>query len=242
MRSRLPRSWPLDCAEWLAARRCRVRNSCGNARRPWRAAARLRCVAACGACCLAGVPGAVGPGRCVCWWVAARPRAVRATSFARRVGSKPGLAAVCAGGRCPTRVCCSWCRCCCGRRRARPPARSPHALLSLGVVDLEACPGPPDPTAPSIPVGLVSLIGGLVPCFEAWPGPAAVSEISHVIPLGLFQDLNCDRWNCNVCGRSPKVTVGNYVRLLFSSGPVAAYQHPGLALRALRHPSLRGRL
>ena len=126
--------------------------------------------------------------------------AVRAASFARRVVSKPGLAAVCAGGRCPTRVCCSWCRCCCGRRRARPPARSPHALLSLGVVDLEACPGPPDPTAPSIPVGLVSLIGGLVPCFEAWPGPAAVSEISHVIPLGLFQDLNCDRWNCNVFG------------------------------------------
>ena len=92
MRSRSPRSWPLDCAEWLAARRCRVRNSCVNARRPWRAAARLRCVVACGACRLAGVPGAVGPGRCVCWWVAARPRAVRATSFARRVGSKPGQA------------------------------------------------------------------------------------------------------------------------------------------------------
>ena len=36
--------------------------------------------------------------------------------------------------------------------RARPPARSPHALLSLGVVDLEARPGPPDPPAPSKPV------------------------------------------------------------------------------------------
>ena len=34
----------------------------------------------------------VGPGRCVCWWVAARPRAVRAASFARRVVSKPGQA------------------------------------------------------------------------------------------------------------------------------------------------------
>ena len=44
MRSRSPRSWPLDCAEWLAARRCRVRTSCVNARRPWRAAARLRCL------------------------------------------------------------------------------------------------------------------------------------------------------------------------------------------------------
>ena len=65
---------------------------------------------------------------------------------------------------------------------------------------------------------------------EARPGPAAVSEISHVIPLGLFQDLNCGRWNCNVCGRSPKVTVGNYVRLLFSSGPAAAHRHCGFAL------------
>ena len=34
----------------------------------------------------------VAPGRCVCRWVAARPRAVRAASFARRVVSKPGEA------------------------------------------------------------------------------------------------------------------------------------------------------
>ena len=33
-----------------------------------------------------------GPGRCVCRWAAARPRAVRAASFARRVVSKPGQA------------------------------------------------------------------------------------------------------------------------------------------------------
>ena len=39
----------------------------------------------------AGVPGG-GPGRCVCRWAAARPRAVRAASFARRVVSKPGQA------------------------------------------------------------------------------------------------------------------------------------------------------
>ena len=44
------------------------------------------------ACGAAGVPGAGGPGRCVCRWVAARPLAVRAASFARRVGSKPGQA------------------------------------------------------------------------------------------------------------------------------------------------------
>ena len=53
----------------------------------------MLCVVACG---VAGVPGAawcvVGPGCLVCRWVAARPRAVRAASFARRVVSKPGQA------------------------------------------------------------------------------------------------------------------------------------------------------
>ena len=43
-----------------------------------------------------GVPGAewcvVGPGCLVCPWAVARPRAVRAASFARRVASKPGQA------------------------------------------------------------------------------------------------------------------------------------------------------
>ena len=34
----------------------------------------------------------MGPGCSVCPWAAARPRAVRAASFARRVGSKPGQA------------------------------------------------------------------------------------------------------------------------------------------------------
>ena len=52
--------------------------------RPFGVAGRL-----CGA---AGVPGAVGPGRCVCRCAAARPLAVRAASFARRVVSKPALA------------------------------------------------------------------------------------------------------------------------------------------------------
>ena len=52
--------------------------------RPFGVAGRL-----CGA---AGVPGAVGPGRCVCRCAAARPLAVRAASFARRVVSKPGQA------------------------------------------------------------------------------------------------------------------------------------------------------
>ena len=49
-------------------------------------------VAASLCCGPTGVPGAGGPGRCVCRWAAARPRAVRAASFARRVASKPGQA------------------------------------------------------------------------------------------------------------------------------------------------------
>ena len=31
-------------------------------------------------------------------------------------------------------------------------------------------------------------------------GLGVVSVISHVIPLRLFQDLNCDRWYFNVSG------------------------------------------
>mgnify|MGYP003283526467 CR=1 FL=1 len=38
-----------------------------------------------------------------------------------------------------------------------PPARSPHASLRLGVVDLEARPCPPDPPAPSTPAALVAI-------------------------------------------------------------------------------------
>ena len=38
---------------------------------------------------------------------------------------------------------------------------------------------------------------------------------SHVIPLQVFQTLNSQRWNCNVFGRSRKMTEGNYVRLLW---------------------------
>ena len=55
----------------------------------------------CGACCCVDwcrwcsgrlLGRVVGPGRCVCRWAAARPRDIRAASFARRVVSKPGQA------------------------------------------------------------------------------------------------------------------------------------------------------
>ena len=93
-------------------------------------------------------PPRVLPARCVCRWAAARPRAVRAASFARRVVSKPGQApppptgtaadpsgALHTGGTCvawtsPARPC------------PRPPAPRPD---------------PPGPPAPSTPAALVVL-------------------------------------------------------------------------------------
>ncbi len=111
-------------------------------------------VVACGA---AGVLGAGGPGRLdgpgcfVCPWAAARPRAVRAASFARRVVSKPGQApppptgtaarpsgpsgALHTGG-----TCVAWTIP--ARPRRRPPAPRP---------------GPPGPPVPSTPATLVVL-------------------------------------------------------------------------------------
>ena len=97
-----------------------------------------------------------------------------------------------------------WRRWCSGRRRARPPARSPHASLRLGVVDLEARPCPPDPPAPSTLAALVSL--GLVrpgpttahghrsqapPAPTALqpgpPGPPAPSTPAALVSLGLVR-------------------------------------------------------
>ena len=49
-------------------------------------------------------------------------------------------------------------------------------------------------------------------CSPRVPQPLGLPSISHVIPSRLFQTLNSQRWNCNVLGRSRKMTVGNYVR------------------------------
>ena len=64
---------------------------------------------------------------------------------------------------------------------------------------------------------------------DVWLGALAawmcclVPAISHAIPLGIFQTMNSYRWYCNVLGRSQKMTEGNYVRLLVSAGPPAAF-------------------
>ena len=191
-----------------------------------------------------------GPGCSVCPWAAARPLAVRAASFARRVGSKPGQAPppptgtaarpchrprapqpgpaaahryggalrtlrrpphrrrlvadvlLGASARSPARprhhppaprpglaalhavgaagirdrACCLRLRWCSGHRRARPPARSLHASLRLGVVDLEARPCPPVPSAPSTPIEPGVLMCGSVCRFDVRPRPAIAHE------------------------------------------------------------------
>ena len=171
------------------------------------------------ACCAAGVPGAawcvVGPGCFVCPWAAARPRAVRAA------------------------CCCLWLRWCSGRRvvccRAGllcvpvgggPPARSPHASLTARSgrsrgppwpcrCPLAPQPGPPVPPVPSTPVGPGVLACGSARRLEARPGPEAVSAISHVIPLRIFQTMNSYRWGFNVSGPCCNFVQSNYVRLFW---------------------------
>ena len=67
---------------------------------------------------------------------------------------------------------------------------------------------------------------------EARPGPAATHGHLSLAPLSssnfarnspvAYSTLNLYRWNCNVFGRSRKVTVGNYVRNLSGGGPANA--------------------
>ena len=148
------------------------------------------------ACGPTGVSGAGGPGRCVCRWAAARPRAVRA---------------VC---------CCLWLRWCSGRRRARPPARSPHASLRLGVVDLEARPCPPVPPAPSTPAAPGALTCGLARRLEARPGPATAHRHrgrSLRRPSHLW-GLIADRRVASKPGQAPPPPTGTAARPSYPSG------------------------
>ena len=100
------------------------------------------------------------------------------------------------------RVVAVWHRWCSGRRRARPPARRPcpvlllcgtagvpgavgpgrprdrHTRASLGVVDLEARPCPPDPPAPSTPAMTCVLVCVSAPRLEARPDLAFAPQAS----------------------------------------------------------------
>ena len=88
--------------------------------------------------------------------------------------------------------CCWWLRWCSRRRRARPlcvpvgggpPARSPHASLRLGVVDLEARPGPATThrhrgLAPPARTGTAAS-----PAYNAIPAAASARSYVGVEPL-----------------------------------------------------------
>ena len=78
-------------------------------------------------------------------------------------------------------------------RRARPPARRPRCEPMVRRVGSKP--------------GQVHLS-----CSPRGPQPLGPLSISHVIPSRLFQILNSQPWNCNVLGRSRKMTTGNYVR------------------------------
>ena len=95
----------------------------------------------------------VVPGRCVCRWVATRPRAVRAVSFARRVGSKPGQApppptgtaagpsgALHTGDDLRAGVCLGASSRSPARPRRRPPHRRRLSLIGGSVLCLETRP------------------------------------------------------------------------------------------------------
>ena len=106
----------------------------------------------CGASCAATSPEtiAAGVGRDGSYVVTDAPRATGRRSMGTIVQQPPGALPVVAVVPPDLRRCLlrRWCS---RRRRPRPPARSPHASLRLGVVDLEARPCPPDPPAPSTP-------------------------------------------------------------------------------------------
>ena len=103
--------------------------------------------------------------------------------------------------------CCLWRRWCSGRRRARPPARSPHASLRLGVVDLEARPCPPVPPAPSTPVGL-----GVLTCACASArSPAVPSAPSGALHTGGAGSLMCALRVDSLSGQAPPLPI-NFAR------------------------------
>ena len=148
----------------------------------------------------------VGPGCFVCPWAAARPRAVRAASFARRIVSKPG--------------------------QAPPPPTGTAARPQRVVQTVREIPPPPTGTAarPTNPSGALHT-GGAFGAVWCRPGPAthrhraqasrpaphpsflSPQPISHAIPPRLFQTFNLDRWNCNVFRLCWNFSQSNCMRL-----------------------------
>ena len=137
-----------------------------------------------------------GPGRCVCRWVAARPLAVRAASFARRVGSKPGQAPPPPTGT------------------AAGPSGALHTggawlLMCYGVRCFEARPGPAPRRVP-------------YPQFRMQFPDTCSSSLSEKpgISTITFQSMKCVWGNCmRICAdRAPPPPTGTAAWSLYSLG------------------------
>ena len=141
------------------------------------------------------------------------------------------------------------CACQDGRRLCAPGAaarpRDRHTRASLGVVDLEARPCPPDPPAPSTPAAPTLLRCGLVRRLEARPGLASRSTL---YPQFRMQFPNaCSLRLCEKPGistitfQSMKYARGNCMRNLSGAGPAAAFGCWGRTLRPFRRSSSQRR-
>ena len=144
---------------------------------------------------------------CVCRWAAARPVSDVA--------------------------CCLWPHGCSGCRRVRPPARSPHASLRLGVVDLEAWPSSVAAHRHLGPAPRATRASRFPPCvnprlgvvdLEARPGPAA----AHRHPP--------HRWGFSLlCTSHPGPAAHGRRRQAPQPGSA------GLAVPSMREPAARSR-
>ena len=174
-----------------------------------------------------------GPGCSVCRWAAARPRAVRAASLRLGASSRsparprrrprapqPGPTfprRVPHTGHTFVTVRCLSCSPLSNFARNSPADRLYIQFASLELQRLWAI-------SKNDRVKLRATFGRDPPTtHEPLPRPGlthpSYPKMSHVIPLHIFQTLKSDRWNCNVCGPSRKMTELNYVRLLLRRLP-----------------------
>ena len=171
----------------------------------------------CGASCAATSPEtiAAGVGRDGSYVVTDAPRATGRRSMGTIVQQPPGALPVVAVISPDLRRCLlrRWCS---RRRRPRPPARSPHASLRLGVVDLEARPCPPFPPPPSTPAApgrwgvawrVVSKPG------QALPPPTGTAAWPRRLRDGLQSGVRAypgpaAAFRVGVCGECGRIRIG----------------------------------
>ena len=140
---------------------------------------------------------------------------------------------------------------CSGRRRARPPARSPHASLTARSGRSRGPPWPrrrppaprPGPTGtaarPRRPRGGLQSVGARCPCVArpcppVPPAPSTPAGPGVLVCCSSFRSFACNSppalcWFVSVCNVTPLVFV-NCMRRLLSAGPAVAHRHRGWAV------------